>query len=55
MFCDITEYLYAYDIRAVGSVVRFIHVNSENKVVSSGVFFVPNVAPLNGELRRSLV
>lgn len=51
---QIIETLYVKDIPAVGCLVRFIHWKMGN-VISSGVFFVPTVAPIKGELRRSLV
>ena len=62
---DITETFYVHDIAAVGCVVRYVHRHAfplkdkltdsgAGAVISSGVFFVPDVTPLNGELRRSL-
>lgn len=54
---EIIETLFVKDIPAVGCLVRFIHVkaNEGDKIISSGMFFIPTVTPIKGELRRKLV
>lgn len=51
---EIIETLHVKDIPAVGCIVRYIH-RKQGNAISSGMFFVPDVAPIKGELRRSLV